>query len=77
MCPIKMSLNKTLNLKEVDSRRRDKKSCLQQTQISFALLRRQKAEHKALADATKPLKTSFQPGMHSPNQFIQKLTHSV
>lgn len=56
--------------REGDCSPRDERSSPKQTQISFALLRRQGAEHKVLMDATKPLKTTLQSGMctlHSPN----------
>lgn len=56
--------------REGDSHPRDERSSPKQTQISFALLRRQGAEHRVLMDATKPLKTTLQSGLctlHSPN----------
>lgn len=46
----------------------DEKSSPKQPQISFALLRRQGAEHKVLVDITKPLKTTLQPWMYSPHR---------
>lgn len=46
----------------------DEKSSPKQPQISFALLRRQGAEHKVLLDITKPLKTTLQPWMYSPHR---------
>lgn len=51
---------------EGDSRPRDERSGPKQTQISSALLRRQGAEHRVLVDATKPFKTTLQPGMYAP-----------
>ncbi len=75
MCPVKVSLSETAGYqgwdgnerrREGDSRPRDERSGPKQTQISFALLRRQGAEHRVLVDATKPLKTTLQPGMPPP-----------
>lgn len=68
MCPVEVSLSKTVRLKksEVEGgslsperRKRQPK----QTQISCALLRRQGAEHGVLVDATKPLKTNLPPSL--------------
>lgn len=53
-----------------------KEAALKQTQISFALLRRQGAEHRVLVDTTKPLKTTLQPGMYTPhNPSLPLLSH--
>lgn len=82
MCPVKVSLSKTVRLKksEVEGgslsperRKRQPK----QTQISCALLRRQGAEHGVLVDATKPLKTNLPPFLPPSILFILPLTHSV
>lgn len=71
MCPVKVSLSETVSRwgwggKE---RKRGRETVTQetkQTQISFALLRRQGAEHRVLVDATKPFKTTLQPWTCTP-----------
>ena len=82
MCPATASLSETVSRlgwdgrgrrREGDSRPRDERSDPKQTQISSALLRRQGAEHRVLLDATKPFKTTLQPGMYAPPS---SLSHS-
>lgn len=54
-----------------------KRSSPMQTQIRFALLRRQGAEHRVLVDATKPLKTTLHPGMYTPPSHLSSNWHTV